>query len=242
VSLGKHLGWSVPPGWVGYTCPATLAFNLMNSPTSPLVDPDREIVRRAQAGDFPAFEALVERFQTRVYGLAFRMLGEPHDAEDVTQQTFLSLVEHLRDFREESAVAAWVLRIAANHALKLLRKRRGLPTVPLTDTSGTEEGYGDVPHPEFIAPWQDDPADLAERHEIRELIDRALADLDEKYRAVFVLRDVEGFSIQETADLLGISEANVKVRLLRARLTLRERLTRVLGDEAARVFPDHQHS
>ncbi len=211
------------------------------SASVPLADPDREIVRRAQAGDFAAFEELVGRFQSRVYGLAYRMLGEPHDAEDVTQQTFLSLVEHLRDFRGESVVAAWVLRIAANHALKLLRKRRGLPTVPLTDPSGTQEGYGDVPHPEFIAPWRDDPADLAERHEIRELIDRVLADLDEKYRAVFVLRDVEGFSIQESANLLGISEANVKVRLLRARLALREQLTRVLGDEAARVFPDHEH-
>jgi len=207
----------------------------------PPVDPDRDFVRRAQAGDFTAFEELVGRFQSRVYGLAYRMLGEPHDAEDVTQQTFLSLVEHLRDFREESVVAAWVLRIAANHALKILRKRRGLLTTTLTDTSGADEGYGDVPHPEFIAPWRDDPVDLAERHEIRELIDRALAGLDEKYRAVFVLRDVEGFTIQETADLLGISEANVKVRLLRARLALRERLTRVLGDETARVFPDHQH-
>ncbi|MCE9561562.1 MAG: sigma-70 family RNA polymerase sigma factor [Planctomycetes bacterium] len=207
----------------------------------PPVDPDRDIVRRAQAGEFAAFEELVGRFQSRVFGLAYRMLGESHDAEDVTQQTFLSLVEHLRDFREESGVAAWVLRIAANHALKLLRKRRGLPTVTLNDTSGPEEGYGDVPHPAFIAPWRDDPTDLAERHEVRELIDRALADLDEKYRAVFVLRDVEGFSIQETAELLGISEANVKVRLLRARLALRERLTRVLGDETTRVFPDHQH-
>ena len=75
----------------------------------------------------------------------------------------------------------------------------------------------------------------------RELIDHALAELDDKYRTVFVLRDVEGFSVKETANLLGISEANVKVRLLRARLALREKLTRVFGDEAARVFPDHRH-
>lgn len=218
----------------------------MNSPDPapaavPPVDPDREAVLRARGGDYAAFEELVGRFQSRVYGLAYRMLGEPHDAEDVTQQTFLSLVEHLRDFRGESAVAPWVLRIAANHALKLLRKRRGLPSVPLADIGGPDEGYGDVPHPEFIAPWRDDPADLAERHEVRELIDRALADLDEKYRAVFVLRDVEGFTTQEAAELLGVSEANVKVRLLRARLALRERLTRVLGDETARLFPDHRH-
>lgn len=209
-------------------------------PTPP-ADADLALLRQARAGDFAAFEELVGRLQARVYGLAYRMLGEPHDAEDVTQQTFLSLVEHIHNFRGESVVAAWVLRIAANHALKLLRKRRGLPTVPLDDPVGDEEGYSDVPHPEVIAPWRDDPVDLAARREVRELIDRSLADLDDKYRSVFVLRDVEGFSVKETADLLGISEANVKVRLLRARLALRERLTRALGDEAARVLPDHRH-
>jgi len=214
----------------------------MSEPNAaPTADPDLDLLRQARAGDFAAFEELVGRFQGRVYGLAYRILGEPHDAEDATQQTFLSLVEHLRDFREESAVAGWVLRIAANHSLKQLRKRRGLPTVPLTDPAGEDEGYAEVPHPEVIAPWRDDPADLAERHEVRELIDRALAELDDKYRTVFVLRDIEGFSVKEAADLLGLSESNVKVRLLRARLTLREKLTRVLGDEAARVLPDHRH-
>jgi len=214
----------------------------MSEPNAaPTADPDLDLLRQARAGDFAAFEELVGRFQGRVYGLAYRILGEPHDAEDATQQTFLSLVEHLGDFREASAVAGWVLRIAANHALKQLRKRRGLPTVPLTDPAGEDEGYAEVPHPEVIAPWRDDPADLAERHEVRELIDRALAELDDKYRTVFVLRDIEGFSVKEAADLLGLSESNVKVRLLRARLTLREKLTRVLGDEAARVLPDHRH-
>jgi RNA polymerase sigma-70 factor (ECF subfamily) len=105
----------------------------------------------------------------------------------------------------------------------------------------TEEGYADVPHPEFIAPWRDDPADLATRKDVREFIDRALAELDEKYRVVFVLRDIEGFSVKETAETLGLTEATVKVRLLRARLLLRERLTPVFGDEAARVFPTHRH-
>lgn len=210
----------------------------MTQPNLSPPDPDLELLLQARAGDFTAFEQLIGRFQDRVYGLAFRMLGEPHDAEDVVQQTFLSLVEHLRDFRGESTVASWVLRIAANHALKLLRKRGGLPTVPIADE---EEAYHDIPHPDVIAPWRDDPMQLASRQEVRELIERALAELDEKYRAVFVLRDVEGFSVKETAELLGITEANVKVRLLRARLALRERLTKVLGDEAARVFPDHRH-
>jgi RNA polymerase sigma-70 factor (ECF subfamily) len=215
----------------------------MLDPIKPLAvaDPDLDLMRQARDGDFTAFEQLVERLQHRVFGLAYRMLGSQHDAEDVTQQTFLSVVEHLKSFREGSAVVTWVLRIATNHALKLLRKQRGLPTVPLVGNTDPEERYSEVPHPEFIAPWRSDPTDLAEQRETRELIDRALAELDDKYRAVFVLRDVEGFSVKDTAELLGISEANVKVRLLRARLTLRERLTRVFGDEASRVFPDHSH-
>lgn len=208
--------------------------------TNPATDPDLELLRQAQAGDFTAFEGLVARLQARVFGLARRMMGEVHDAEDVVQQTFLSLVEHIHDFRGESSVAAWVLRIAANYALKAIRKRKGLPTISLSEN--VEEGYADVPHPEIIAPWRDDPVELAERREVRLLIDQALQELDEKYRAVFVLRDVEGFSVRETAEALDLSEANVKVRLLRARLALREQLTRVLGDEAARVVPDHRHT
>ena len=209
--------------------------------TAEAADPDLGLVRRAQTGDFAAFEELVGRYQDRVYGLALRIVGEAHDAEDVAQQTFLSLVEHLRAFRGECAVAGWVLRIATNHALKLLRKRRGLPTAPTGTAAEPDEGYADVPHPEFIAPWRDDPADLAERKEVRALIDQALADLDEKYRVVFALRDIEGFSVKETADLTGLTESAVKVRLLRARLALRERLTRALGDESQRLFPNHQH-
>jgi RNA polymerase sigma-70 factor (ECF subfamily) len=204
-------------------------------------DQDLGLLRRAQQGDFAAFEALVDRFQPRVYGLARRILGQVQDAEDVTQQTFLSLIEHIDQFRGESAVATWVLRIATNHALKLLRKKRGLPTVPLETGADPEDSYATLPHPEFIAQWKEDPASLAEKAEMRRLLDEAVAELDERYRLVFVLRDIEGLSIRETAEALELTEANTKVRLLRARLQVRERLTRVLGDEATRVFPDHSH-
>jgi len=216
---------------------------LDRTPPAPADDAQRDLalLRRARQGDFTAFEALVERLQPRVYGLARRMLGQAQDAEDVVQQTFLSLIEAIDTFREESAVATWVLRIAANHALKVLRKRRGLPTVSLDGPGEAEDSYAAVPHPEFIAQWRDDPAELAQRAEVKQLLDTALTELDEKHRVVFVLRDVEGLSIRETAELLGLSEANVKVRLLRARLEMRERLTRAVGDAATQVFPDHRH-
>lgn len=202
---------------------------------------DLDLLRRARQGDFAAFEVLVGSYQRRVYALARRIVGQDQDAEDVTQQTFLSLVEHLDQFREESSVATWILRIATNHALKILRKRRGLPMVPLETAADPEDNYATLPHPDYIAQWRDDPEDLAQRAEVRQLVEQALADLDDKYRVVFVLRDIEGLSAKETAEALGLSEANVKVRLLRARLQLRERLTSALGDEATRVFPTHVH-
>ncbi len=202
---------------------------------------DLELLRRARQGDFAAFEGLVDRYQGRIYGLARRILGLHQDAEDVVQQTFLSVLEHLDTFREESPVANWILRIATNHALTVLRKRRGLPTVPLEVAGDPDDNYARLPHPEYIAQWREGPEELAQRAEVRHLIEQALADLDDKYRLVFVLRDIEGFSIRETAEALALTEATVKVRLLRARLLLRERLTRALGDEATRMFPTHDH-
>ncbi|NLF71316.1 MAG: sigma-70 family RNA polymerase sigma factor [Candidatus Anammoximicrobium sp.] len=203
---------------------------------------DLQLLTLARQGDWDAFETLVARFEPRVFGIAWRILQQREDAEDATQQTFLSVMEHMDRFREEASVATWILRIATNHALKVLRKRRGLATVPL-ETAGRDsaDDATALPHPDYIAQWQEDPAELAHRAEIRQLLNEALAEVDEKHRLVFVLRDVEGYSTQETAEILGISVANVKVRLMRARLQLRERLTRVLGDETTRIVSDHDH-
>jgi RNA polymerase sigma-70 factor, ECF subfamily len=202
-------------------------------------DPDLPLVHRARQGDFAAFESLVARHGPRLYRLALRIVARQQDAEEVVQQTFLSVLEHLKEFREEAQFSTWLMRIATNHGLALLRKRSRQRTVPFDDVS--EEGYEGLPHPEYIAQWRETPEQIASRHETRELVDRALDELDDKYRLVFVLRDVEGLSTAEAADALGISEANVKVRLLRARLMLRERLTRAFGDDATRVTPGHDH-
>lgn len=201
---------------------------------------DLSLVRRAQQGEYAAFEALVARYEARLYGLALRLVGRRHDAEDVVQQTFVSLIEHLEQFRGEAAFSTWLTKIAANHALALLRKR-GRQQAVGTLAQGGEETYAGIPHPEFIAQWRETPEQIASRNETRQLLAAALEELDDKYRLVFLLRDVEGLSTQETAEVLGISVANVKVRLLRARLMLRERLTRVFGDEATRVMPHHEH-
>jgi RNA polymerase sigma-70 factor (ECF subfamily) len=205
------------------------------------LDDDYPLVCRAQQGDFAAFDALVAKYGRRLYTLALRIVGRRQDAEEVVQQTFLSVIEHFKDFRHQSRFASWLMRIATNHALVLLRKRSRRRTVPLADDR-SQEDYDSIPHPEFIAQWRETPEQIAVQLEARQLLEQALADLDEKYRLVFLLRDVEGLSSTETAEALGISVANVKVRLLRARLRLRERLTREFGDEMTRLPPGHDHS
>jgi RNA polymerase sigma-70 factor (ECF subfamily) len=200
---------------------------------------DPELVARAKAGELDAFEALTNRYEQRVYSLALRMLRQEQDAEDVTQQTFLSALESLHGFRGDASFTTWLMRIASHAALKVIRKRKGLDTVSLEAATEEMEGYDTIPHPEYIADWRQSPQELVGRHETQRLLDDALAKLDEKHRLVFLLRDVEGLSVKEAAEALGLSEANTKVRLLRARLQLREQLTRTLGDAEHRVMRNH---
>lgn len=203
---------------------------------------DIELVNRAKAGELDAFEALATRYERRVFSLAMRMLRQEQDAEDVTQQTFLSALENLNGFRGEASFATWVFRIATHAALKVIRKHKGLKMISLEEAAEGTGQIDSIPHPEFIADWRQSPEQLVQRREIQRLLDEALAKLDEKHRLVFLLRDVEGLSIKETAEALGLSEANTKVRLLRARLQLREQLTRTLSDPDKRVTRSHDHA
>ncbi len=202
-------------------------------------DDDHSLVEQAKAGDFTAMESLLLKYERQVFGVARRIVQQHQDAEEVAQQTFLSVIEHLGEFREESQFRTWLLRIATNHAVALLRKRavRAGPPVDDRDSDDTQEG---IPHPEYIAAWRETPEEIAVRHETRQHIDEALATVNEKYRVVFVLRDIEELSTRVTAEVLGLSQEAVKVRLLRARLMLRERLTRLFGDETTQVAP-HDH-
>jgi len=200
------------------------------------------LVRRAKDGDVDAFEALTNRHERRVYSLALQMLRHQQDAEDVTQQAFLSALENLNGFRGEAGFATWLMRIATHAALKVIRKRKGLETTTLEETPETDQDSQAIPHPEYIADWKNSPEELVHRREIRALLEDALGRLAEKHRLVFLLRDVQGFSVKEAAETLGLSEANTKVRLLRARLQLREWLTQKLGDAERQVLPGHDHA
>ena len=233
--IDPHQGGLLPVGGHQQSAP-----NMTHQTTSEASD--SELVARAKAGELDAFETLTNRYERRVYSLALRMLRHEQDAEDVTQQTFLSALENLSGFRGEASFATWLLRIATHAALKVIRKRKGLDTVSLEEMTEQSDSYDAVPHPEYIADWRQSPEQLVQKNETQRLLDDALANLGEKHRLVFLLRDVEGLSVKETAAALGLSEANTKVRLLRARLQLREQLTRTLGDPSRRVArSQHEH-
>ena len=201
---------------------------------------DTELVKQAQAGDFQAFERLVSGHEGPLYAAAWHLTHNHHDAQDVVQNTFLAAMEHLSSFRAESSFATWVTRIAVNFALKILRSRRQHPNLSLDVPDGDGQA---VPVPEYIADWTNDPAQAVQRRELRGILDEAVSQLPEGQRLVFVLRDVQGLSVRQTAEALELTESNVKVRLLRARLALRETLTRRFGDPATRQQPHaHDHA
>ncbi|MEI6614886.1 MAG: sigma-70 family RNA polymerase sigma factor, partial [Chrysiogenales bacterium] len=140
-----------------------------------------------------------------VYGLARRLTGSDTEAQDVTQQTFLSAVKNLSGFRGAAAFSTWLTTIAANAALKVVRKRRALPMTSLDEATEADDA-GRIPHPEYIADWREAPDRLVQRAETHKLLDAAIAELDIARRAVFLLRDVEDISVKDTAKALGISE------------------------------------
>ena len=185
------------------------------------VDGDRELLEKAQAGEVSAFEALVERHRDRVYGLALRMTRSPADAAEIVQETFLSAYQHLDEFRGDAAFGSWVHRIAANQALMRLRHQKVV-----------EAAEQELVQPEFNergtlieAPatgWAKPAEERALDEELGNAIEQATDRLPAGYREVFLLKDVEGLSYEEIAELTHLSVPAVKSRLHRARLALRE--------------------
>jgi RNA polymerase sigma-70 factor (ECF subfamily) len=176
------------------------------------------------AGDRAEFARLVDAYSSSIYRLGLRMLGNPQDAEDVLQNTFINALTHLKSFEGRSNISTWLYRIAANEALMLIRKRK--PEInfePNEDAEG--EDNADGLRPKQIVDWSALPENELLSGEARHALDTAIDTLSESLRIVFLLRDIEGLSIKETADALGLTETNVKTRLLRARMFLREQLS-----------------
>ena len=176
------------------------------------------------AGDRAEFARLVDTYSSSIYRLGLKMLGTPQEAEDVLQNTFLNALIHLPSFEGRSSVATWLYRIATNEALMLIRKRKPEISIEQEVQTGEAESIEDL-KPTVFADWSGLPEDELLSMEGKNILDTAIQSLPETLRLVFILRDIEGLSIKETADTLNLTETNVKTRLLRARMYLRERLS-----------------
>ena len=183
-------------------------------------------VKSLQAGDRAEFARMVDAYSGPIYRLGLRMLGREQDAEDVLQNTFLQALTHIATFEGRSSLSTWLYRIAANEALMLLRRKR--PEVNIDDNSADDD-ENDVSPAQFVD-WGALPEEELLSSEGKKALDQAIQDLPETLRMVFILRDIQELSIKDTAEALGLTETNVKTRLLRARLHLREQLSAYYGE------------
>lgn len=190
-------------------------------PSSVVREDEPQLVASARAGDAAAFEELVARYEDKIFRLTNNITGNREDAEDAMQDAFLKAFAHLDGFHGGSRFYTWLVRIAANEALMRLRKRR--PNHFSLDQP--IEGASEL-MPRELEEWSPNPEQLFAQTEIDNIVSTFVEQLEDEYRIVLVLRDVEELSTQETADALGISISAVKSRLLRARLKLREKLSR----------------
>jgi RNA polymerase sigma-70 factor, ECF subfamily len=188
-------------------------------------DYEERLIRRIRDGEHDLFYELVRPYEGRVYSAALSILRNEHDAEDVSQEAVLKAFRHFRQFRGESRFSTWLIQITVNEARMRIRKQHAHMTEPISHHEDEEGNYT----PRDFADWREIPSETLERKEVRQLLAEALASLGEKYREVFVLRDMQHLSIEETAQTLGITTASVKTRLLRARLMLRDLLAPGLG-------------
>jgi RNA polymerase sigma-70 factor (ECF subfamily) len=184
--------------------------------------PDVALIERVRRGDVSAYDTLVRKYERQIFRIAQHVTQNREDAEDVMQDAFLKAYEKLDQFQGNSKFYTWLVRIAVNESLMRLRKRRTGRLVSIDEDLQTEEGS----MPRDFADWEPNPEQNYSQAELAEILRKTIQGLPQGFRVVFVLRDVEGLSTEETAETLGLSIPAVKSRLLRARLQLRERLTR----------------
>ncbi len=184
-------------------------------------DDEGALVAAAKAGDAAAFEELVSRYERRIFRLALHITQNREDAEDATQEAFLKAFAHLNDFQGNSRFYTWLVRITVNEALMKLRKRR--PNQLSLDEAFESD---DDLIPREVEDWGPTPEQRYAQTELQEILTEVIGQLEPAYRIVFLLRDVEEISTEETAQLLGLSAPAVKSRLLRARLKLRQKINK----------------
>ena len=193
------------------------------------VDQDFELIKAIQSGHRELFDQLVQRYEKALYNFGMKMCAEPRDAEDVIQDTFLNVYRYLGDFRFETKFKNWLYRIATSTCLKKRRRSKFAPERELSLDEFLPQDEASVD--QHTPAWATLPLDQVLNEELSRTLKQAIAELPEKYRLVLVLRDIEGFSTEESAQILVLTPANVKVRLHRARLFLREKLGSYFKDE-----------
>jgi RNA polymerase sigma-70 factor (ECF subfamily) len=186
---------------------------------------EQALIRRICNGERELFYQLVRPYERRVYATAFAILHNEADAEDVAQEAILKAFKNIRQFRGDARFSTWLIQITVNEARMRRRKQHPEIMEAIVDLTDEEGNY----IPRDFADWREIPSEELERKEVRQKLAEALATLGEKYREVFILRDMQDLSIEETAKTLNISQASVKTRLLRARLMLRDLLAPGLG-------------
>ncbi len=193
----------------------------MAAPSSQTNDREAQLIHRVCRGEHEAFYELVRPYERAIYFAAVGVLSNPADAEEVAQETVLKAFNALPNFRFEAKFSTWIIQIAINESRMKLRKDRRHLYESIEAEREDEEGEY---RPKDLADWREIPSEELQRKELRDALKRAMAALAPKYREVLILRDVQHVSIAETAHILGITEASVKTRLLRARLQMREAL------------------
>lgn len=185
------------------------------------------LIEKAKNGDKAALSKIVNKYSGRIYNLALRILRNKEDAEDILQETFITVVEKLHTFDGRSGLFTWIYRIAANASLMKLRKKK----IVFQDID--DSVYNDNIEERIFVDWTQDPSINIYDEEVKKKIDEAVNKLSDIYRSVFVLRDIEGLSIKETSAILNITEENVKIRLRRARQFLRDILSEYFEERMA---------
>jgi RNA polymerase sigma-70 factor (ECF subfamily) len=192
-------------------------------------DNDFDLIQAINSGQTDKFHDLVIRYEQKLYNFSLRMCRNPSDAEDMIQDTFLNVFKYLKNFRHETKFKNWLYKVAASTCIKKRRKSKFAPDKELSLDEFLPNNEAEKP--EHVPEWALLPLDKLLNEELSSVINKTIISIPKKYRVVIVLRDIEGFSTAETAQILNLSPSNVKVRLHRARLYLRDKLKGYFGND-----------
>ena len=202
--------------------------NVDNVSMQMLPVPDSELVLRAQCADYKAFEELMLRYEKTIYNVAFRITHEVETAQEIVQDTFLNVFRSIKNFRQDASFKTWIYKVATNASLMSLRKGKRIRELLTDDDSWDSINTRDYK----FTTWSIDPQEMFQNTELNNVVRDAISALPDIYRIAFILRDIEGLSNQETADILSITLPALKSRVLRARLQLREALSEYMEGRA----------